>query len=109
MLVFNAGLSIFSSGYLYYYITILSIPLVVLCLTYFGFYYKFPKIRKPISIVYLLSIILIEIIWVFIRNTKDGKILEFAIYGFVIGILMGLLLDFLMKWFIKIDEKVKSM
>lgn len=109
MLVFNEGLSIFSSCYLYYYLTILSIPLVVLCLTYFWIYYKFPKIQKLISVIYLLSIVLIEIIWVLIRNIKDGKILEFATYGFVLGTLMGLLFDFLMKRFIKIDEKVKSM
>lgn len=109
MLIFNEGLTILFSGYFYYYIAILSIPLFFLCLTYFLCYSKFPKNQKLISIIYLLSIILIEIIWVLIRNIKDGRILEIAVYGFVLGTLMGLLLDFLMKRFIKIDEKVRSM
>lgn len=125
MITFNEGLSVFSSGYFYYFLAVLSIPLLIFCIVYFWFYFKFPKHQKSTSILFLFTPVILVLFWILIKdytrlieyfqreelvqNNMYEPFLRFAITGFPLAILMGLLLDILMKWFVRFDKRVENM
>lgn len=120
----NGKVTFLGSGYYYAYLLLMIIPSIILALIYFWVYTKFEKIQWILSICFLFILILIPLI-IGIKNNQEDFIshlqpqknkihffemyIPFLILGLILSVLMGLLLNQIMKWFIKIDNRIKRM